>query len=285
MTEGLWDHETFVARLKEVGGRSYHDKHPFHVLMNAGNLPPEAIRGWVVNRFYYQTQIPIKDAAIVSNCPLPRRCAALWTLSDQLSTTAREGDEGGISAWLRLGEACGVPREEIARPRPGDLLPPCEVCGRCLCQLLPATKPWPVAIVVVVDGAFCARSHGAAARGLSRRHYKWVPAVGLRLFSTDGITQARKDSDSALDLTLRYCDHTGVTATPLFEALILQVRYSLGRARCNRLGNMAGNSPSHETRLDLEIARPALAPHVRLKTDPVSGEPVLLFPEGLLDFE
>jgi coenzyme PQQ biosynthesis protein PqqD len=28
--------------------------------------------------------------------------------------------------------------------------------------------------------------------------------------------------------------------------------------------------------------RPALAPRVRLQTDPVTGEPVLLFPEGLL---
>jgi pyrroloquinoline quinone biosynthesis protein D len=28
--------------------------------------------------------------------------------------------------------------------------------------------------------------------------------------------------------------------------------------------------------------RPALAPHVRLQIDPVSGEPVLLFSEGLL---
>lgn len=29
-------------------------------------------------------------------------------------------------------------------------------------------------------------------------------------------------------------------------------------------------------------SRPALAPHVRLKIDPVSGEPVLLYPEGVL---
>jgi pyrroloquinoline quinone biosynthesis protein D len=29
-------------------------------------------------------------------------------------------------------------------------------------------------------------------------------------------------------------------------------------------------------------SRPALAPRVRLQTDPVTGEPVLLYPEGLL---
>ena len=65
-----WDENTFLAKLREVGASSYHDKHPFHVLMNSGRLTPEAIRVWVSNRFYYQANIPAKDAAIVSNCPL-----------------------------------------------------------------------------------------------------------------------------------------------------------------------------------------------------------------------
>ena len=29
--------------------------------MNSGGLPQPAVRGWVANRFYYQTSIPIKD--------------------------------------------------------------------------------------------------------------------------------------------------------------------------------------------------------------------------------
>ena len=70
MSAELWDEATFLAKLREVGGNAYHDKHPFHVAMNAGRLSPEAIRGWVANRFYYQANIPIKDAAILSNCPL-----------------------------------------------------------------------------------------------------------------------------------------------------------------------------------------------------------------------
>ncbi len=35
------------------------------------------------------------------------------------------------------------------------------------------------------------------------------------------------------------------------------------------------------SRVDLNY-RPVLVDHVRLKTDPVSGDPVLLFPEGVL---
>src|ERR1043166_2999354 len=77
MTTELLDRETFVTRLREIGRRAYHDKHPFHVAMNEGRLSREALRGWVANRFYYQRNIPIKDAAIVSNCPL-REVRRVW---------------------------------------------------------------------------------------------------------------------------------------------------------------------------------------------------------------
>ena len=77
MTTGLWDRETFVEKLRAIGARGYHDKHPFHVAMNEGQLSPEALRGWVANRFYYQRNIPIKDAAILANCPV-REVRRAW---------------------------------------------------------------------------------------------------------------------------------------------------------------------------------------------------------------
>ena len=77
MTTGLWDRETFVEKLRAIGVRGYHDKHPFHVAMNEGQLSPEALRGWVANRFYYQRNIPIKDAAILANCPV-REVRRAW---------------------------------------------------------------------------------------------------------------------------------------------------------------------------------------------------------------
>ena len=63
-----WDKEEFEAKLREKGA-GYHIHHPFNVLMNSGRLNPDQIRGWVANRYYYQISIPIKDAAILSNCP------------------------------------------------------------------------------------------------------------------------------------------------------------------------------------------------------------------------
>jgi pyrroloquinoline-quinone synthase len=108
MTTGLWDRETFIARLREIGESAYHHKHPFHVAMNEGRLSPEAVRGWVANRFYYQRSIPVKDAAILSNCPLPEvRRVWIHRIADHDGTVK---NEGGIEAWLRLGEACCLSR-------------------------------------------------------------------------------------------------------------------------------------------------------------------------------
>ena len=60
--------EEFASRLRAQGTR-YHNLHPFHLRMDAGELSREELQRWVTNRFYYQKCIPLKDAAIMSNCP------------------------------------------------------------------------------------------------------------------------------------------------------------------------------------------------------------------------
>jgi len=67
-TDTAWDDVTFEAKLREQG-QAYHIHHPFNKMLNGGNASPAQIRGWVANRFYYQIAIPIKDAAVLSNCP------------------------------------------------------------------------------------------------------------------------------------------------------------------------------------------------------------------------
>src|ERR671930_210897 len=64
------ERDAFVAALRAQAPH-YHDRHPFHVAMNTGQLNRQQIQAWVANRFYYQKIIPIKDAAILSNCPYP----------------------------------------------------------------------------------------------------------------------------------------------------------------------------------------------------------------------
>src|SRR5580698_1309086 len=89
-----WMTDEFTARLRAVGARSYHDKHSFHVLMNEGKLSRLQLQGWVANRFYYQTQIPVKDAAILSNCP-ERDIRRVW-IQRILDHDGTDGDAGGI---------------------------------------------------------------------------------------------------------------------------------------------------------------------------------------------
>src|SRR3954463_7883516 len=102
--------EEFVARLRARGTR-YHHLHPFHVRMDAGELTREELRRWVANRFYYQKCIPLKDAAILSNCPeVDVRREWIQRIVDHDGTAP---GAGGIESWLRLGEALGVDRDEL----------------------------------------------------------------------------------------------------------------------------------------------------------------------------
>ena len=68
VSDNAVDAETFTGELRAQGTR-YHNLHPFHQRMDAGELSREELQRWVINRFYYQKSIPLKDAAIMSNCP------------------------------------------------------------------------------------------------------------------------------------------------------------------------------------------------------------------------
>jgi pyrroloquinoline-quinone synthase len=192
------DQETFAEKLRTIGARAYHDKHPFHVLMNEGKLSREAVCGWVANRFYYQRSIPQKDAAILSNCPL-REVRRLW-LHRIANHDGGDGDEGGIEAWLRLGEACGLAREELLDGR--HLVPSVQFAVDAYVNFA-RMQPWPVAIASSLTELF-APDLMAKRLEAFERHYKWVDRSGLDYFRRR-LTHARRDSDEALVLTLTHC--------------------------------------------------------------------------------
>lgn len=199
MTAGLWDHETFTAKLREVGGRAYHDKHPFHVAMNEGRLSPEALRGWVANRFYYQRNIPLKDAAILSNCPL-REVRRAW-IHRIVDHDGSSENEGGIEAWLRLGQACGLSRTELLEDR--HLLPGVRFAVDAYVNLA-RTRPWPVGIASSLTELF-APDLMTTRLAAFEKFYTWIEPSGLDYFRCR-VTQARRDSDEALAITLEHCN-------------------------------------------------------------------------------
>jgi pyrroloquinoline-quinone synthase len=198
MTAGLWDRETFVEKLREIGGCVYHDKHPFHVAMNEGRLSPEAVRRWVANRFYYQRSIPVKDAAILSNCPLPEvRRVWIHRIADHDGTAK---NEGGIEAWLRLGEACSLSRNDLMQDK--NLRPGVRFAVDAYVNFA-RNRPWPVAIASSLTELF-APDLMAARLAAFEKFYPWVDPNGLDYFRRR-VTQARCDSDEALAITLEHC--------------------------------------------------------------------------------
>ena len=115
MNQAPWTKIEFEQKLREKE-KFYHIHHEFQVLMNSGKLEKPAIQGWVANRFYYQTTIPMKDAAIMANCT-DREIRRHWVqrILDHDGQPGEDGrgDSGGLEAWLQLGDAVGIPREEL----------------------------------------------------------------------------------------------------------------------------------------------------------------------------
>ena len=135
-------------------------------MLNSGRATPEQIRGWVANRFYYQIAIPIKDAAMLSNCP-DREMRRGWVqrILDHDGYRADGIAKGGIEAWLRLAEAVGLTRDERGRPAP-------RAAGRALrrrrLRQLRAPRAVAGSGVLVADRAVRARDPQGAARDLAR---------------------------------------------------------------------------------------------------------------------
>ena len=169
--------EEFIARLRAQGTR-YHNLHPFHVRMDAGELTREELQRWVANRFYYQKCIPLKDAAILANCPeIAVRRQWIQRIIDHDGTA---DGTGGTESWLRLGEALGVTRDELASER--RVLPAVRYAVDAYVNFA-RQKPWVEAF---------------------ERHYPWIDPAGLEYFRTR-LVQAPRDAQYALDLTVERC--------------------------------------------------------------------------------
>jgi len=192
-----WPPEEFIARLRAQGAR-YHDLHPFHRRMDAGDLTREELQRWVTNRFYYQKCIPLKDAAILANCPeVAVRREWIRRIIDHDGAT---DGTGGIESWLRLGEALGVSRGELLSER--RVLPAVRYAVDAYVNFA-RRKPWSEAVASSLTELF---GPGAIRVRLEafERHYEWIDPAGLEYFRTR-LVQAPRDAQYALDLTLERC--------------------------------------------------------------------------------
>ena len=191
-----WTKEEFERKLRNKG-KLYHIHHPFHVAMNSGLSTREQIQGWVANRFYYQVTIPIKDAAIMANCP-NRDVRREW-VQRILDHDGVEGQEGGIEAWLRLGEAVGLTRDQINSQ---ELVLP-GVRFACDAYLNFARKAsWQEAACSSLTELFAPEIHKSRLKSWPS-HYTWIDVEGYKYFRKR-LSEARRDVQHGLDITLNY---------------------------------------------------------------------------------
>ncbi len=186
----------FVARFHAIGEERYHHKHPFHQLMHEGKLTRGQLQAWALNRYTYQSSIPIKDALILARSDDPdfRRAWRKRILDHDGDGTK----PGGIEKWLRLVEATGLPREQAIR---GD-------------GILPATRYAVGAYIHFVSSRTLLEAVASSLTELFsgklivlrmdrlRQHYPWLSS-GLDYFQAR-ITQAPEDADFALSWVVKH---------------------------------------------------------------------------------
>jgi len=189
--------EELIARLRATG-TNYHNLHPFHRRMDAGELSREELRRWVANRFYYQKCIPLKDAAILANCPeVAVRRRWIQRIVDHDGTA--EGT-GGTESWLRLGESLGVSRDELLSEQ--GVLPGVRYAVDAYVNFA-RQKPWIEAVASSLTELFGPAAMRTRLEALERQ-YPWIDPAGLEYFRTR-LVQAPRDAQYALDLTVEHC--------------------------------------------------------------------------------
>jgi pyrroloquinoline-quinone synthase len=187
----------FVAWLRREGALRYHDHHAFHARMHEGTLTRHELQQWVLNRYYYQTRIPIKDALILAKSPDPDfRRGWLQRIVDH---DGGSPDEGGLCLWLRLAEGVGLDRTEVASCR--AVLPGVRFACDAYVELVRQSS--------LVEAVASSLTEFFAPDLMSKRisawetHYPWVSRDMLEYFRSR-VPRARRDSEQALSFVIEH---------------------------------------------------------------------------------
>jgi pyrroloquinoline-quinone synthase len=180
----------FEARLRALGPERYHHRHPFHLLMHEGRLTRPQLQAWALNRYYYQSMIPVKDALILSRGEDPA-----FRLAWRKRIVDHDGDgtrPGGIEKWIRLAEATGIDRERVIRC--AEILPGVRYAVDSYLDLV-SKRSLLEAVASSLTELF-SRDLIALRMGYLKQHYPWLTG-GLAYFE-GRLTQAPEDAHFAL---------------------------------------------------------------------------------------
>ncbi len=190
--------EELRARLQEIGRERYHHRHPFHLLMHEGGLTRGQLQAWALNRYYYQSIIPIKDSIILSRSQ-DKEFRRAW----RKRVVDHDGDashEGGIERWLHLAEATGLQRERVASGM--EVLPAIRFAVDAYLDLV-KTRTFLEAVASSLTELF-SRDLIALRMDALRKHYPWL-AGGLDYF-TARLDQAPEDAAFAFNYVAEHAN-------------------------------------------------------------------------------
>jgi pyrroloquinoline-quinone synthase len=189
--------DELVDWMRREGESRYHDHHRYHVLMHDGKLTKVQLQQWVLNRYYYQTRVPIKDAIILSKSEDPAfRRMWIHRIHDHDGT---EAGDGGLELWLRLADGVGLDREEVASCR--SVLPGVRFACDGYVTLVRERS--------LVEAVASSLTEFFAPDLMTRRvlawerHYPWVSKDMLEYFRSR-VPKARRDSQEAMDFVVRH---------------------------------------------------------------------------------
>lgn len=183
--------QALEKRLRRIGAERYHDRHPFHALMRDGRLNKGQIQAWALNRYYYQSRIPIKDSVIMSRIT-DVETRRIWSQRVIDHDGSHEG-QGGIRKWLHLCERLGLEREYVISEE--GILPATRFAVDAYVHFV-RDRPLLEAIASSLTEMF-APSIIAERTSSMLAQYDFVDEDTLSYFS-DRLTQAPRDADFAL---------------------------------------------------------------------------------------
>ncbi len=186
----------FEAALRAVGDARYHNKHPFHLKMNAGGLSKDQLRAWALNRYYYQAMIPIKDSVILSRME-DASMRRIWR-QRIVDHDGDSDDKGGIARWIALADGLGLDRDYVTSGR--GILPATRFAVDAYVNFV-RVKPMIEAIGSSLTEMFSPSTIGERVHGMLKNYDFLSPSI-LAYFDKR-LTQAPRDADFALDYVKR----------------------------------------------------------------------------------
>jgi pyrroloquinoline-quinone synthase len=178
--------------LHAIGAERYHNLHPFHRMLHDGKLTKPQVQAWALNRYYYQSRIPAKDASLMARLP-----TADLRREWRSRIIDHDGDApgtGGIARWLKLAEGVGLDRDYVESSI--GILPGTRFAVDAYVRFV-AERPLLEAIASSLTEMFSPSIISERVAGMLR-HYDFVTPDTLAYF-TPRLTQAPKDVAFALD--------------------------------------------------------------------------------------